>query len=91
MMSSWKNDDAFWISAPSPCWAAISSEATSVAQATPSATRSAVRICGTASGRITLPKTSPSVAPSVRATRMKIGLIWATPSYITITPAKNDA
>jgi len=30
MMSSWKKEDAFWISAPSPCCAAISSEATSV-------------------------------------------------------------
>jgi hypothetical protein len=38
-----------------------------------------------------LRKISPSVAPSVRATRTKIGLICAMPSYITITPAKNEA
>ena len=68
MMSSWKNDEAFWISAPRPCCAAISSEATSVAQATPSATRTAVRMCGTVSGTITLAKISASLAPSVRAT-----------------------
>ena len=90
-MSSWKNDPAFWMSAPRPCCAATSSEATSVAQATPSDTRSAVRMCGTASGTMTLRKISRSVAPSVRATRMKIGLIWAMPSYITITPAKKAA
>ena len=57
-MSSWKNDDAFWMSAPRPCCAAISSDATSVAQATPSATRSAVSMCGIVSGTMTLRKIS---------------------------------
>ena len=50
--------------------AAISSDATSVAQHTPSATRSAVSTCGTASGTMTRRKISPSVAPRLRATRM---------------------
>ena len=61
---------ALWMSAPNPCWAATSSEATSVAQATPSATRSAVRMCGVVSGTMTRKKISRSFAPSVRATLM---------------------
>ena len=58
MMSSRKKVDAFWIMRAEARCAAISSEATSVAQATPSATRSAVRICGTVSGMMTLRKIS---------------------------------
>ena len=70
---------------------AMSSEATRVAQATPSATRSAVRMWGTVSGMITLRKISASLAPSVWATRTWSGVICETPSYITITPEKNAA
>src|SRR5690606_35888664 len=91
IVSSWKNDVASWITAPRPRWAAISSEATSVAHATPNATRSAVTTCGSDSGMTMRRKISVSVAPSVRETRMKIGLICEMPSYITMTPAKNAA
>ena len=36
-------------------------------------------------------KISPSVAPKLRATRTNRGLVCTIPSYITITPEKNEA